>query len=131
MSARLIDGKAIGAGLRAGLGLRVAALSFRPCLRVVLVGEHPASATYVRAKERAAEAAGFDAATIRLPEAITEAGLLAEIRRLNDDDSVDGILVQLPLPKAISADAVIEAIDPAKDVDGFHPLNAGKLFTGR
>jgi methylenetetrahydrofolate dehydrogenase (NADP+)/methenyltetrahydrofolate cyclohydrolase len=131
MTARLIDGKAIGAALRADLAREVAALPFRPCLRVLLVGEHPASATYVRAKEKAAAEAGFDAATLRLAESITQPELLTEIRRLNADPSVDGILVQLPLPKAISADAVIEAIDPAKDVDGFHPLNAGRLFIGR
>jgi methylenetetrahydrofolate dehydrogenase (NADP+)/methenyltetrahydrofolate cyclohydrolase len=131
MSATLIDGKAIGAALRAELGRRVATLPFRPSLRVLLVGEHPASASYVRAKEKAAAEAGFDAATIRLAQTISESALLAEISRLNADPAVDGILVQLPLPAQISADAVIEAIDPAKDVDGFHPLNAGKLFTGR
>jgi methylenetetrahydrofolate dehydrogenase (NADP+)/methenyltetrahydrofolate cyclohydrolase len=131
MSATLIDGKAIGAALRAELGRRVATLPFRPSLRVLLVGEHPASASYVRAKEKAAAEAGFDAATIRLAQTISESALLVEISRLNADPAVDGILVQLPLPRQISADAVIEAIDPAKDVDGFHPLNAGKLFTGR
>jgi methylenetetrahydrofolate dehydrogenase (NADP+)/methenyltetrahydrofolate cyclohydrolase len=129
--ATLIDGKAIGAELRARLAARVAALEFRPSLRVLLVGEHPASAAYVRAKEKAAAEAGLDAATIRLPETISQGALLAEISGLNADPLVDGILVQLPLPRHIGADAVIEAIDPAKDVDGFHPLNAGKLFTGR
>jgi methylenetetrahydrofolate dehydrogenase (NADP+)/methenyltetrahydrofolate cyclohydrolase len=131
MTARLIDGRAIGAALRADLAGRVKALPFSPGLRVLLVGEHPASAAYVRAKEKAAAEAGFDATTIRLPETITEAALLAEIHRLNANDTVDGILVQLPLPTHIRAEAVIEAIDPARDVDGFHPLNAGRLAIGR
>ncbi len=131
MTAAIIDGKAVAAGLRAALAEKVAALPFRPGLRVVLVGEHPASATYVRAKERAAAQAGFDAATIRLPDTISQQALLAEIARLNADPAVDGILVQLPLPAHIGTDAVIEAIDPAKDVDGFHPVNAGRLAAGR
>jgi methylenetetrahydrofolate dehydrogenase (NADP+)/methenyltetrahydrofolate cyclohydrolase len=129
--ARLIDGKAIAAALRAGLATRVSGLAFRPCLRVLLVGEHPASRAYVGAKEKAAAEAGFDAATIRLAGSTGEPALLAEIARLNADRAVDGILVQMPLPGHIRADAVIEAIDPAKDVDGFHPLNAGRLFAGR
>ncbi len=131
MTAAIIDGKAVATRLRTTLAGRVAALAFRPGLRVVLVGGHPASTTYVRAKEKAAAAAGLDAATIRLPEAIGQQALLAEILRLNADAAVDGILVQLPLPAHISADAVIEAIDPAKDVDGFHPNNAGRLAAGR
>ncbi|MCK8788018.1 bifunctional methylenetetrahydrofolate dehydrogenase/methenyltetrahydrofolate cyclohydrolase FolD [Roseomonas sp. NAR14] len=131
MTARLIDGKAVAAARRAALAERVAALPFRPALRVVRVGEDPASVVYVRNKDRAAQAAGLDSATIVLPEATTEAGLLATVAALNDDPAVDGILVQLPLPPHIRAEAVIAALDPAKDVDGFHPLNAGLLAMGR
>ena len=131
MSARIIDGKAVAAALRAEVAARVTGLSFQPGLTVVLVGDDPASAVYVRSKDRAAREAGIAAHTIRLPAETTEAALLAEVRRLNDDPSVDGILVQLPLPDHIRAQAVIESIDPAKDVDGFHPLNTGHLADGR
>lgn len=131
MSARILDGKAIAARIRAGLAARVAALSFRPGLRVVRVGEDPASGVYVRNKDKAATAAGFDSATIHLPESTTEAELLATIAALNADPAVDGILVQLPLPAHIRTEAAIAAVDPAKDVDGFHPLNAGRLAAGQ
>lgn len=131
MSARIIDGKAVAAALRAEVAARVAGLSFQPGLTVVLVGDDPASTVYVRSKDRAAREAGIAAHTIRLPAETTEADLLAEVRRLNNDPTVDGILVQLPLPAHIRAQAVIEAIDPAKDVDGFHPLNTGHLADGR
>ena len=131
MTARLIDGRAVAARLRARLAAEVAALPFRPRLQVILVGENPASTIYVRNKETAAREAGFAGETERLPEAISEAALVARIRALNDDPGVDGILVQLPLPTHIRAEAVIEAIDPAKDVDGFHPRNAGLLAIGR
>ncbi|WP_043358574.1 bifunctional methylenetetrahydrofolate dehydrogenase/methenyltetrahydrofolate cyclohydrolase FolD [Belnapia sp. F-4-1] len=127
MTARIIDGKAVAERLRAGLAGRIAALPFRPGLRVVRIGEDPASGVYVRNKDRAALAAGFDSATIHLPETASESDLLALIARLNADPAVDGILVQLPLPPQIRADAVIAAVDPAKDVDGFHPVNAGRL----
>lgn len=130
MTARILDGKALGAKLRAGLAARIAGLPFKPGLRVVRVGEDPASGVYVRNKDRAAAEAGFDSATIHLPETTTEADLLREIARLNADPAVDGILVQLPLPGHIRAEAVIAAVDPAKDVDGFHPLNAGRLAAG-
>ena len=130
MTARIIDGKALGARLRAGLAERIAGLSFKPGLRVVRVGDDPASGVYVRNKDRAAAEAGFDSATIHLPESTSEAALLAEIARLNADPAVDGILVQLPLPAHIRAEAAITAVDPAKDVDGFHPLNAGRLAAG-
>jgi methylenetetrahydrofolate dehydrogenase (NADP+)/methenyltetrahydrofolate cyclohydrolase len=129
--ARIIDGKVVAAALRAEVAARVAGLAFLPSLTVVLVGDDPASAVYVRSKDRAAREAGIAAHTIRLPAETTEAALLAEVRRLNDDPTVDGILVQLPLPAHIRAQAVIEAIDPAKDVDGFHPLNTGHLADGR
>jgi methylenetetrahydrofolate dehydrogenase (NADP+)/methenyltetrahydrofolate cyclohydrolase len=130
MTARILDGKALGARLRAGLAARIATLPFKPGLRVVRVGEDPASGVDVRNKDRAAAEAGFDSATIHLPETTTEADLLAEITRLNADPAVDGILVQLPLPAHIRAEAAIAAVDPRKDVDGFHPLNAGRLAAG-
>ena len=129
-AARIIDGKAIAAALRARVAARTAALGFRPGLAVVLVGDDPASAVYVRSKDRAAKEAGIAAETIRLPATVTEAELLAVVARLNADAAVDGILVQLPLPPQIRARAVIEAIDPAKDVDGFHPVNVGRLHDG-
>ena len=131
MSARIIDGKALAASLRASLAEHVAALPFRPGLAVVLVGDNPASAIYVRAKDRAASATGIATRTIRLPDDTSEAALLTVIARLNADPAVDGILVQLPLPAHISTPAAIEAVDPDKDVDGFHPLNAGRLASGR
>jgi methylenetetrahydrofolate dehydrogenase (NADP+)/methenyltetrahydrofolate cyclohydrolase len=131
VTARILDGKALAAALRARLAARVAGLPFRPGLRVVLVGEDPASSVYVRNKDRAAAEAGLEAGTIRLPASTTRHDLLAHIAALNADPAVDGILVQLPLPPHMQADAVIEAIDPAKDVDGFHPVNAGRLAAGR
>jgi methylenetetrahydrofolate dehydrogenase (NADP+)/methenyltetrahydrofolate cyclohydrolase len=130
MSARIIDGKGIAAALRARLAEQIVALGFRPGLVVVLVGDDPASSVYVRAKDRSASGAGIDVRTIRLPSDTQEAVLLAEIARLNADPAVDGILVQLPLPPQIRTDAVLEAVDPVKDVDGFHPLNVGRLAAG-
>jgi len=130
VGARIIDGKAVAAALRTQVAARVAALPYRPGLAVVLVGEDPASAVYVRSKDHAANAAGIAAQTIRLPASTPEAEMLAVIARLNADDAVDGILVQLPLPPQIRTRAVIEAIDPAKDVDGFHPVNVGRLHDG-
>ena len=130
MSARILDGKAIAAVFRARLAAEIAALPYTPGLAVVLVGDDPASAVYVRAKDRAAAAAGIAAHTLRLPGTTSEAALLAEIARLNADPAVDAILVQLPLPAQIRAGAVIDAIDPAKDVDGFHALNVGRLAGG-
>ncbi len=130
MSARIIDGKAIAAAMRARLAGQIAGLGFRPGLTVVLVGDDPASAVYVRSKDRAASEAGIAVRTIRLPADTAEPALLAEIARLNADPAVDGILVQLPLPPQIRTQAVLEAVDPAKDVDGFHPLNVGRLAAG-
>ena len=130
MTARILDGRALAASLRAEVAARVAGLGFLPGLAVVLVGDNPASSVYVRNKDRAAAAAGITAQTIRLPSAISETALAAEIARLNDDDLVDAILVQLPLPAHIGPHAIIAAIDPAKDVDGFHPLNVGRLASG-
>jgi methylenetetrahydrofolate dehydrogenase (NADP+)/methenyltetrahydrofolate cyclohydrolase len=130
-AARIIDGKAVAASLRAATAVQVAGLGFKPGLSVVLVGEDPASQVYVRSKERAAAAMGLAAQTIRLPADTGEAELLAVVRRLNGDAAVDGILVQLPLPEHISTEAVLDAIDPAKDVDGLTPTNAGLLAAGR
>jgi methylenetetrahydrofolate dehydrogenase (NADP+)/methenyltetrahydrofolate cyclohydrolase len=135
MTASIIDGKAIAADLRA----RVAAaardleqkLGRQPALAVVLVGEDPASGVYVRAKSKAAREAGLVALDHHLPADVGEQDLLALVSRLNADDSVDGILVQMPLPKGISAERVIGAIDPLKDVDGLTPENAGRLSLGR
>ena len=130
MTARIIDGKAVAAALRGSVAARTAGLSRRPGLAVVLVGEDPASTVYVRNKDRAANAAGIAARTLRMPAATSEVDLLTTVAALNADDSVDGILVQLPLPAHIRTRAVIEAIDPEKDVDGFHPVNVGRLHDG-
>jgi methylenetetrahydrofolate dehydrogenase (NADP+)/methenyltetrahydrofolate cyclohydrolase len=130
MPARIIDGKAVAERIRGHLAARIAELPWKPGLVVVRVGDDPASGVYVRNKDRAAAAAGFASRTRHLPEATTEAELLAEIAALNADPEVDGILVQLPLPPQIRAEAAIAAVDPAKDVDGFHPLNAGRLASG-
>jgi methylenetetrahydrofolate dehydrogenase (NADP+)/methenyltetrahydrofolate cyclohydrolase len=130
MTARVISGKALAAELRADVASRAARLDYRPGLAVVLVGDNPASAVYVRNKDRAAQQAGLHAQTLHLPASVSERELLAEVERLNADPEVDGILVQLPLPPQIDSHSVIEAIDPAKDVDGFHPLNVGRLQDG-
>jgi methylenetetrahydrofolate dehydrogenase (NADP+)/methenyltetrahydrofolate cyclohydrolase len=131
MTARLIDGKAIAEGLRANVAARVASLPYRPGLAVLLVGDDPASVTYVRNKDKAATQTGIDARTSRMPLQTSQAALLERIEALNADPSVDGILVQFPLPSHIDSIAVVEALDPAKDVDGFHPVNVGRLASGR
>ncbi len=131
MTARIIDGKAVAAALRQRIAARVATLSYRPGLRVVRVGDDPASGVYVRNKDKAAKEVGFDSATIALPASTTEAELLAVVAALNADPVVDGILVQLPLPPQIRAEIVILAVAPEKDADGFHPLNAGRLASGQ
>ena len=134
MTPQLIDGKAIAEQLRANLAREVkrteAEHHFVPGLAVVLVGENPASQVYVRSKAKQTVEAGMRSIEHKLPETTSEADLLALVDQLNRDDAIDGILVQLPLPAQINADRVIEAIDPAKDVDGFHPMNAGRLMTG-
>ncbi len=134
MTATIIDGKAIAATLRARIAAAVAGLKaahgVTPGLAVVLVGENPASQVYVRSKAKQTAEAGMRSMEHKLPVETTQADLLALVARLNADPDVDGILVQLPLPAQIDADKVIEAIDPAKDVDGFHPVNAGRLATG-
>ena len=133
--ARIIDGKAAAAALRAEIGLEIAAIKSAggsvPGLHVVLVGDDPASRVYVASKERLAAEIGMNSVAHRLPAETSEAELLAKIEALNADDSVDGILVQLPLPKHINSGAIIDAIDPAKDVDGLHPINAGRLAGGK
>jgi methylenetetrahydrofolate dehydrogenase (NADP+)/methenyltetrahydrofolate cyclohydrolase len=131
MTARLIDGKAVAAALRASVAAQVATLSYRPGLAVILLGDDPASETYVRNKDKAAAQAGINAQTIRLPGNTAQPELLERIDRLNADPAVDGILIQLPLPPHIDAAAVVEAVDPEKDVDGFHPVNVGRLASGR
>ncbi len=132
--AQLIDGRAIAAALRRQVAAAVAELQARhgvvPGLAAVLVGDDPASAVYVRSKARACAAAGIASFEHRLAADTPPAALLDLIAGLNADDRVDGILVQLPLPPAIEARAVIAAIDPAKDVDGFHPVNVGRLWSG-
>jgi len=135
MSARLLDGKAFAASLRGRVAAHVARLradhGITPGLAVVLVGDDPASEVYVRNKGRQTVEAGMDSFTHRLPADAAEADLLALVARLNGDPAVHGVLVQLPLPPHMNADAVIGAIDPAKDVDGFHVANVGRLGTGQ
>jgi methylenetetrahydrofolate dehydrogenase (NADP+)/methenyltetrahydrofolate cyclohydrolase len=134
MTAQLIDGTAIAARLRATVAERAKAYNNQynvvPGLAVVLVGSDPASQVYVRSKVKMTHEAGLNSIEHILPATTTQAELLAVVERLNHDPAVDGILVQLPLPAGLDADAVIAAIDPAKDVDGFHPINAGRLMTG-
>ena len=128
--AAIIDGRAVAASLAAETAVRVAALPAAPGLAVVLVGHDPASEVYVARKLVAAKAAGIRSIEHRLPADTTQATLLALIAALNADEGVHGILVQLPLPPQIDAGAVLDAIAPEKDVDGFHPVNVGRLSTG-
>lgn len=133
MTGRILDGKATAQAVREDVAARVARLveaGVQPGLTVVLVGEDPASQVYVRNKDRAATAAGFRVDTLRLPADTPQADLLAHVERLNADDAVHGILVQLPLPKGLDADEVVRALDPRKDVDGLHPENVAALVTG-
>jgi methylenetetrahydrofolate dehydrogenase (NADP+)/methenyltetrahydrofolate cyclohydrolase len=131
--ARLIDGSAVAKKVRDQVAIDVAALCAQgvvPGLTVVLVGDDPASAVYVGGKEKASREAGMAGETIRLPSTTSQAELLALIDQLNHDETVHGILVQMPLPKQIDPETVIDRISPAKDVDGFHPVNVGKLLIG-
>jgi methylenetetrahydrofolate dehydrogenase (NADP+)/methenyltetrahydrofolate cyclohydrolase len=133
LPAELIDGTAIAKAIRAEVADDVRALSergVRPGLAVVLVGDDPASAVYVRSKGKACEEAGMHSVTLRLPADTSQEGLLNEVRALNDDAAIHGILVQMPLPKHIDADTIIRTIRPDKDVDGFHPVNVGKMLIG-
>jgi methylenetetrahydrofolate dehydrogenase (NADP+)/methenyltetrahydrofolate cyclohydrolase len=133
MTARVLDGTAIAQTIRTEVAAQVARLSAqgqKPGLAAVLVGEDAASAVYVRSKGKACEEAGMHSVTLRLPANTTEAELLETVDRLNADQQIHGILVQLPLPKHINSERVLRRIDPIKDVDGFHPVNVGKLVIG-
>lgn len=135
MSASIIDGKVAAAELRAEIGRDVVALTESggqaPGLRVLLVGENPASQAYVRTKEKNALEVGITSGVDRLPAGTSQAELLDAIATLNADPAIHGILVQLPLPDHIDEAVILNAIDPAKDVDGFHPINVGRLFTAK
>lgn len=134
MTAKIIDGKQVAAEMRAELKDKVAELKTQgvvPGLAVILVGEDPASQSYVTAKERACEEIGIYSDDNRLAADTSEADLLALVEKCNNDPKINGILVQLPLPKHIDEDKVLLAIDPAKDVDGFHPVNVGKMVVGQ
>ncbi len=133
MAAKVLDGKALAARIRAGIADQAKALiakGVQPGLAVVLVGENPASQVYVRNKSQACQEAGFKTFDHKLPAATSESDLLGLVSDLNRHRAVDGILVQLPLPDGIDAKRVLLAIDPAKDVDGFHPANLGRLLMG-
>ena len=135
MPAKLIDGKAVAAKIRDRLAGEVALFTQshgkKPKLAAVLVGDDPASQVYVRNKEQACQKAGFASEVHRLPAGTTEAQLLELVNRLNSDDSVHGILVQLPLPAQINSTTVLDAVNPLKDVDCFHPENVGRMVQGR
>lgn len=134
MSAIIIDGKQIAADVRADVAAKVAELKEKgiaPCLAVILVGENPASVSYVTGKQKALAEVGMVDRSVHLPETTTQEELLELIAKLNADASVHGILVQLPLPKHIDEEKVLLAIDPEKDVDGFHPVNVGNLVIGK
>ena len=134
MSAVIIDGKAIAQNVRKEVAEQVKELNAKgisPCLAVILVGNNPASVSYVTGKQKALAEAGMTDKSVHLPEDTSEEELVELIERLNKDNTVNGILVQLPLPKHINEDRVITAITPEKDVDGFHPVNVGNLMIGR
>ncbi len=130
LSAAVIDGKAIAADVRAAISARTAKLSIKPGLAVLLIGEDPASDVYVTMKERAAKEVGFHSVVERYPADVPEADILARIDQLNHDPTIHGFFVQMPVPKHIDPDRIMRAIDPAKDVDGFHPTNQGLLLQG-
>jgi methylenetetrahydrofolate dehydrogenase (NADP+)/methenyltetrahydrofolate cyclohydrolase len=130
MSAVLMDGKALAERIKETLRERVDGMTVKPGLTVILAGEDPASKVYVRNKERACETVGIRSRVIRLPDAVSQEELLAHIDAANRDEAVHGILVQLPLPRHIDGAVVLKAIDPKKDVDGFHVENAGALLSG-
>ncbi|WP_047152939.1 bifunctional methylenetetrahydrofolate dehydrogenase/methenyltetrahydrofolate cyclohydrolase FolD [Aneurinibacillus tyrosinisolvens] len=134
MSATIMNGKEVAAQVKSELKQEVAKLNreyVQPGLAVLLVGNHPASETYVKAKEKAAAEIGIRSFLIRYPETVSQAELLHRVEQLNQDPQVHGILVQLPLPKHIHVQTVIDTIDPQKDVDGFHPLNIGSMQVGK
>lgn len=128
---QVLDGKAVAAAVKEEVAERVASLDYQPGLATVLVGDDPASHSYVRGKRRDAEQVGINSIHHELPAGISQEKLFGLISDLNEDDDVDGILVQLPLPAGLDGEATVERIDPAKDVDGLHPFNLGKLMLGR
>ena len=133
--AQIIDGKLLSASLKEEMKGEIIEIEKKygrkPCLVVIIVGDNPASRSYVRGKIKAAEFVGMDSRLIELPEDVSEEALLAQVRALNADEGVDGVLVQLPLPAHIDEDKVIDSIDISKDVDGFHPQNVSNLWLGR
>lgn len=134
MAAQIIDGKSIAQSIREEIKIKTEALKTKgisPCLAVILVGSNPASVSYVTGKQKALAEVGMNDRSVRLPESTTEQELISLIQELNADKSVHGILVQLPLPQHIDEEKIILAIDPAKDVDGFHPVNVGNLVIGK
>ena len=131
MAAALIDGKAIAEAIRREIAAEAAALPVKPGLAVILVGDDPASHTYVRMKEKAAQECGFRSVVERYPADMTEEALLRRVAELNADPTIHGFFAQLPLPRHVDADRVMRAISPEKDVDGFHPLNQGLLLLGQ
>ena len=134
MTARILDGKELAADMRAEMKLEVARLKQEhdlvPCLAVVLVGDNPASVSYVKGKQKACKEVGLDSRELKFDADLSEAELLRVVVELNEDDEVDGILVQLSLPEGIDEDRILNAIDPDKDVDGLHPVNLGRLMRG-
>ena len=128
---QLIDGKKIALEIQAEIQKKVAPLKKKPGLAFVLVGENPASQTYVKSKQKACAATGIASTLLALPTSIAQQALQGEIEKLNRDPAIDGILVQLPLPPHIDVQAIMLAVDPEKDVDGFHPLNVGKMLLGQ
>jgi methylenetetrahydrofolate dehydrogenase (NADP+) / methenyltetrahydrofolate cyclohydrolase len=130
MAATIMDGRALAERIRSEVAGEVAALDDAPGLATVLVGDDPASDIYIHSKHKAAGEAGIDARDYRLPKDASETDVLGLVQELNDDDAIDAILVQLPLPDGIDENRVIRAVEPIKDVDGFHPFNAGQLYLG-
>ena len=129
--AQILDGKALAAQIKDEIKQEVASMAVKPGLAVVLVGDDPASHVYVNAKSKACQAVGFYSEKIKLPAETTQAELLAVVDRLNADDKIHGILVQLPIPKHLNEEEVLLRIEPNKDVDGFHPINMGKLLANK
>ena len=130
MAAKIIDGKKMADALLGKAALKIAELNFKPCVAIVLVGDDPASQMYTKKKHDACAKVGMDSRNVRLPASATQREIIAQVQHLNEDDRVDAILVQLPLPDGIDEDAVLAAVAREKDVDGFHPENFGKLALG-
>ncbi len=127
----ILDGKKLAQKIKTGLKNEIEKLTTKPKIAVILVGENPASQIYVKNKQKMAEEIGIDSLILTLPNDITEDNLIEHIHILNEDKEINAILVQLPLPEQINTDRILEVIDPLKDVDGFHPLNSGKLLSGK